>query len=108
MTKRFHFDTILRFFLRSPRWVGESPFIGFLLLLCLALFLSAFVFYRYVFAARNVDVRSDVIQVRLDQPRLQEVIQAWQEREAKFNQIEATKIRDIFAKPEEALKKVEN
>ena len=108
MSKRFHLDKILRFLLRSPRWAGESPFIGFLLLLCLALFLSAFVFYRYVFVVRKVDVSSEVRQVRLDQQKLEQVIKAWQERKVKFEQAESGRARNIFEKQEEAPKKTKN
>ncbi|GEM_PF-7031589 len=101
MTKRFQLDSVARFLLRLPRRMGENPFIGFLLLLCLALFISSLVFYRYVFTARGEDVGSEVIEIRLDQQKFQQVIKAWQEREMKFNQAESGPVRDIFLRQQE-------
>lgn len=108
MAKHFHLDAILRFLLRSPRWIGESPFVGFLFLLCVALFLAGFVFYRYVFIVRNADVGSDIRHVRLDQQKLQQVVQSWNERQEKFNQAESDLVKNIFVKREEGLGETKN
>ena len=107
MTQRFLFEEISRFLLRSPWRMGENPFIGFLVLLCLALLISSTVFYRYVFVARNEDVGGEITQVRLDQQKLQQVIQKWQERAEKFDQAGKVQTRDIFAKPEGILTETE-
>lgn len=107
MTQRFHFHTILRFLVRSPRWTGENPFIGFSILLCLALLVSSLVFYRYVFEARNKDVGGEITQVRFDQQKLQQIIQMWEERSEKFDQAGTTQMRDIFARPAEVLEETE-
>ena len=107
MNQRFHFDTVLRFVSRSPRWIGENPFLGFLALLCLALLISSIVFYRYVFVARNEDVGGEITQVRLDQEKLEQVIQAWRERTEKFDQAGTIQMRDMFAKPAEVLEEIE-
>lgn len=99
MMQRPLFDTTLHFLLHSPRRMGENPFKGFLILLCLALLISSLVFYRYVFVARNEDVGDEITQVRLDQQKLQQVIEVWQERAQKFDQAGTTQVRDIFARP---------
>ena len=101
MTQRPLLDTILRFVLRSPRLMGENPFLGFFILLCLALLISSLVFYRYVFVARNEHVGGEITQVRLEQQKLERLIRAWQERDEKFNQAGTTQMRDIFAPPQE-------
>ena len=108
MIQRFHFDPILRFLFRSPRWLGENPFIGFLILLCLALLISSAVFYRYVFMARSEDVEGEVTQVSLNQEKLQGIIQTWQERTEKFNQAGTIQMRDIFSGQEKTAEKTEN
>ncbi|HEY4510139.1 MAG TPA: hypothetical protein VJC15_04095 [Candidatus Paceibacterota bacterium] len=107
MNQRFHFDTVLRFVSRSPRWIGENPFLGFLALLCLALLISSIVFYRYVFVARNEDVGGEITQIRLGQEKLQQVIQTWQERAEKFDQAGTTQVRDIFSRPAKILEETE-
>ena len=108
MFKRFHLDSFWRFFARAPRWMGENPFLGFLFLLVVALLISSFVFYQYVFVARNVDARDNIVTVRLNQQTLQEVIQVWQERVEKFNQAGIVEVRNIFAGPEGTSAEVEN
>jgi len=108
MMQRFHFDAILRFLLQTPRRMGENPFVGFSILLCLALLISSLVFYRYVFLARSEDVGSEITQIRFDQQTLQQVIQAWQERDEKFTEAGTLVIRNIFARPQEVLEEPEN
>jgi len=88
--------------------MGENPFRGFFILLCVALLISSLVFWRYVFVARNEDVGGEITQVRLDQQTLQQVIQAWQERTEKFDQAGATQVRDIFAEQEKAAEETKN
>ena len=108
MTQRSLIDTILRFLLRSPRRMGENPFVGFLILLCLALLISSLVFYRYVFMARNEDVGSEITRVSLDQQKLQQVIQSWQERAEKFDQAGTIQVKDIFAEQEKVGEETKN
>jgi hypothetical protein len=108
MTQRPLINTIARFLLRSPRWIGENPFVGFFILLLVALLISSLVFYRYVFLARSEDVGSEITQIRFDQQTLQQVIQAWQERDEKFTEAGTLVIRNIFARPQEVLEEPEN
>jgi hypothetical protein len=107
MTQRFLLDTVLRFLLRAPRRLGENPFAGFLILLCLALLISSLVFWRYVFVARNEEVGGEITQVRFDQRKLQQIIQTWEERAEKFDQAGTIQLRDIFAGQEKVVEETE-
>ena len=107
MTRRSVLDSISRFLRRSPRWTGENPFRRFSILLCLALLISSLVFWRYVFVPRSEDVVVEITQFGLDQKKLQQVIQKWQERAEKFDQAGKVQTRDIFAKPEGILTETE-
>ena len=100
MTRRSVLDNISRFLRHAPRWLGENPFIGFSILLCLALLISSLVFWRYVFVPRSEDVVVEITQFGLDQKKLQQVIQSWQEREEKFDQAGSVYIRNIFEPPQ--------
>ena len=96
---RFRLQNIAQSLPRTVRWMGEHPFLGFLILLSFALLISGSVFYQYVFTLKG-DVPSDmVIQSRFDQQKFQEVVQIWQERGEKFNQSGAFHGKNIFASP---------
>ena len=97
MFQRFHFENIIRFALSVPRWMGEKPFFGFLILLFLALSISSIVFYRTVFDMRSTDGEGEVMQIRIDQRTFQGILQAWQERGEKFNEAGNVRVRNIFA-----------
>ena len=99
MTRRSVLDNISRFLRHAPRRLGENPFIGFSILLCLALLISSLVFWRYVFVPRSEDVVVEITQFGLDQKKLQQGIQSWQERAEKFEQAGTTQVRDIFSAP---------
>lgn len=101
MTQRFHFDAIVRFLLRSPRWMAETPFVGFLILLFFALLISSSVFYRYVFLARDARVESAIEESRFDRQTFQRIIQTWQELGRSFDQAGKKQIRNIFFLPQE-------
>ena len=100
MTRRSVLDNISRFLRHAPRRLGENPFIGFSILLCLALLISSLVFWRYVFVPRSEDVVVEITQFGLDQKKLQQVIQSWQEREEKFDQAGSVYIRNVFEQPQ--------
>ena len=87
---------VVRFLLKIPWWAGENPFFSFLVLLLFALFISAVVFYHYVFLPGGKEVESEVVETRFDEPKLQEIIQTWQEQEEKFNQAGMLQVRNIF------------
>ena len=103
MLKRFHFEHIIHFVLRVPRWMGEKPFFGFLILLFLALSISSIVFYRTVLDVRTMDGEGEIEQIRIDQRTFQGILQTWQEREEKFNEAGNVRVRNIFA-PEQTSK----
>ena len=94
---RFHSDKMIHFALGVPQWMGENPFLGFLMLLSLALVISSLVFYRYVFVARDEGASSEIVQIRFEQQMFQRVIQTWQGNEEKFNKAGKELERDIFA-----------
>jgi len=97
MFKRFHFEKIIHFALSVPRWMGEKPFFGFLILLFLALSISSIVFYRTVLNARSTDGEDEVVQIRIDQRTFQGILQTWEERGEKFNEAGNVRVRNIFA-----------
>jgi len=103
MLKRFHFENIIHFVLRTLRWMGENPFFGFLILLFLALSISSIVFYWTVRDVRDMDGEGEVVQNRIDQRTFQGILQTWQERGVKFNEAGNVRLRNIFA-PEQASK----
>lgn len=97
MLKRFHFKNIIHFALSVPRWMGEKPFFGFLILLFLALSISSIVFYKTVLDVRNADGEDEVVQIRIDQRTFQGILQTWEERGEKFNEAGNVRVRNIFA-----------
>lgn len=97
MIQRFRFDIIVRFLLGFPRWMGENPFLGFLILLSIALLMSSLVFYQYVFVARDADIKNEIVQIRFDQQAFQELLGTWQKRKEKFNQADVLEVKNIFA-----------
>ncbi len=96
MIQRFHLNTIIRSVLDIPRWIGENPFLGFLILLSLALLISSFIFYRYVFSVRSGGAEIEIVQTRFDQQAFERVLQIWQERKEKFNEAGVIRARNIF------------
>ncbi|MBI2098652.1 MAG: hypothetical protein HYT49_03345 [Candidatus Wildermuthbacteria bacterium] len=94
-------DNVVRFLLKIPRWAGEKPFFGFLILLLFALVISAAVFYQYVFLLQNAEAQNEIVQTRFDEQALQQIIQIWQEREQKFNQAGTLQSRNIFVPPQQ-------
>lgn len=101
MYRKFRFNKVIHFPLGVPQWMGENPFLGFLVLLSFALLISSIVFYRYVFLERDAGTSSEIVQIRFDQQTLQRVIQTWQEHEEKFNQAGKGLERNIFAPSQE-------
>ncbi len=100
--QRSQFHRVFRFLLKIPRWTGENPFLGFLVLLIFSLFISGAVFYQYVFLLENAEAENEIVQTRFDERALQQVIQIWQEREQKFDQAGTLQPRDIFVPSQEA------
>lgn len=96
MIQRLRFGHTVHLLFRAPRWMGENPFLGFLILLLFALLISSAVFYRYVFVVRDVDVESEITQTRFDQQAFQRLLRMWQERKEKFDQA-TVQVRNIFA-----------
>lgn len=94
--KRFHLDVVVRSVLDVPRWIGENPFLGFLILLLLALLISSFVFYRYVISARGQETKIEIVQTRFDKQAFERLLQTWQEHEKKFQEAETIRPRNIF------------
>lgn len=90
-------DKAIRFFLALPRWMGENPFLGFLVLLLIALGISSLVFYQYVFLLRDAAVESTVIETRFNEKAFERVMQELQQRQEAFTQTESFQGRDILA-----------
>src|SRR3989344_6294332 len=78
------------------RWMGEHPFLSFLILLFLALLISGLVFYQYVFTVQDDISSNEIVQTRFNQQAFQQVMQIWREREEKFNQAGGGPGRNIF------------
>jgi hypothetical protein len=96
MIKRFDIIQAKENVSAVPRWVGENAFFGFLILLLAALLISSFVFYKYVFSARNTELPSGAVQTSFQEEILQEVLQTWEDRAVRFSAAGKEPIRNIF------------
>lgn len=95
MTLHFRFNAMIGFGSRIPRWIGENPFFGFLILLFVAALISSVVFYRSVFLAASANEGYQVVETRFDQKAFGEMVQEWEAREERFIQAETLQIQNI-------------
>jgi len=99
MLKHIDFQRIKKILLQIPRWVGENVFFGFIILLFFALIISAFVFYKYVFSARDADINTQIIQTKFQEQTFQKVLDIWEMRRVEFQNAGNETARNIFAPP---------
>jgi len=74
-----------RFFKKLPLILGERAFLTCLILFFIAMVLGAFVFYKYCFLVEKKEPKFTQTLLYLDDKKLQAIIKAWQDRQAKFD-----------------------
>ena len=81
-----------------PRVLTQSPFLTFLGLLLLALFLGGIIFYFYIISIETPDKTDLEIETafRLDNDTYQKILNEWQLRNGKFSEIDSKQYPDIF------------
>jgi uncharacterized protein (UPF0333 family) len=97
MGERLHIEHIIKKALAAFRWTGENVFLGFLLLLLVALVFSSVVFYKYVFSLSSERVVPQSSQSNFENAVFQDMISTWQTRAAKFEGVNSRSYRDIFS-----------
>jgi len=78
------------------RWTGEHMFLGFLVLLLIAILFSSAVFYRYVYSLEGIHVVPDTSQSNFENAKFQQIIKIWEAKEIRFEETGTREYRDIF------------
>ena len=96
--RKIKLTKIKNFFERMPRILAQSPFLTFLGLLLLALFLGGIIFYFYIISIETPDETDLEIEAafRLDNDTYQKIVNEWQLRTQKFSEIDSKQYPDIF------------
>ena len=97
MLKNIHTEHITKKVLFALRWTGENVFLGFLVLLLIALVFSSAVFYKYVFSLNEEEVASQGSESNFRNATFQAVIVTWEERARAFEEVTPAAHRDIFS-----------
>jgi len=77
--------------------MGENAFLGFLVLLVIALCISSLVFYRYVFLLESAQLEFRPSQNTFQTKPFEDIVRVWQERGQAFEQASPENYRDAFA-----------
>ena len=70
---RFNIEKLKNTALFIPQWVGENAFLGFLILLFIALILSSFVFYKYIYVTRDIVVVPETSGIKFEGDKFQNI-----------------------------------
>lgn len=82
--KNKQFKKTKNFFKRLPRILGEHAFLTSIMLFLIAGILGGLVFYKYSILAEQRKPESSQSLLNFDEKNLQAVLNAWQERQTKF------------------------
>jgi len=97
MLENLHIEQVTKKALRALRWTGENVFLGFLVLLLIAILFSSGVFYKYVFSLSEIEVMPQSSQSNFQNGTFQEIIKTWDEKARAFEEVEPSAHRDVFS-----------
>jgi len=72
-------------------------FFGFFVLFFVALLMSSFVFYTYVFSVGGKEIQTGSAQAYFEKQVFENIVETWEVREIEFNAAGKNQIRNIFS-----------
>jgi hypothetical protein len=85
-----------KFFKKLPRIMGENAFLTSLVFFSIAVILGLLVFYKYSILVEKKEPQSTQALLYFDEKNLQEIIKAWQDRQAKFDAADSKRYVNPF------------
>jgi hypothetical protein len=99
ITTKIETKRIKEFFKKIPRAIGKHFFLSFLFVVFLALVFGGLVLYQYVFLAESIEFNVPERPVFFDEDTYKKVLESWQAREKKIQEIESKQYSNPFSIP---------
>jgi len=87
---------IKHFFKKIPKKLAVYAFLTFLGTLLIFLILSAFIFYQNVTLAQKKEIEVSESPLGFDETTYQQVLDVWEQREKRFNELNFEEYLNIF------------
>jgi hypothetical protein len=84
------------FLKKLPRTFCERAFLTSLILFTIAIILGALVFYKYSILVERVEPKSNQALLQFDENKMQDIVQAWQDRQKTFDDVNAKQYINPF------------